>query len=209
MKKADVDAESLSMSSLEVICWHCHGSTVDTEPFCQRCHTILEYKGVPPFELLHIEKGFSIDLKKLERIYFDFMARLHPDRFARASNQEKSFALQWSSAFNDAYAKLKDPLKRLKTLINEEVPDIQSPIILQQAMEDQEKLVQIQRDHKAVQDFEKDVQKRIQDLYASVPNSIGTQQKKEASDLYLRLKYLDTLMRNIYSFKRKHAFTDS
>lgn len=209
MKRVAVDAESLSMSNLEVACWYCHSPTAHTQPFCQHCHIILEYKESSPFELFHIEKLFFINLKDLERIYLDFMARLHPDRFVRASDQERRFALQWSSAFNDAYAKLKNPLKRLKTLINEEIPDVQSPIILQQAMEDQEKLMQIQMDHKALQDFEKDVQKRIQDLYVSVPNSIGLQQKKEATDLYLRLKYLDTLMRNIHSFKRKYAFTDS
>ena len=53
----------------------------------------------------------------LEREFYRLSRRLHPDVYARASQQEQDWSLANSSLLNDAYRTLKNPVKRTEYLL--------------------------------------------------------------------------------------------
>jgi molecular chaperone HscB len=48
----------------------------------------------------------------LDAAYRDLQGRVHPDKFAAATDAEKRVAMQWATRANEAYQTLKSPLKR-------------------------------------------------------------------------------------------------
>mgnify|MGYP002531639490 CR=1 FL=1 len=69
-----------------------------------------------PFEIFGLKPQFRIDKQKLDEKYFEIQKKVHPDRFASASDAEKRVAQQWATLINDAYQKLSDPIQVLCAL---------------------------------------------------------------------------------------------
>jgi molecular chaperone HscB len=69
------------------------------------------------FDLLGLAPAFAIDADQLDRAYRDLQSRVHPDRFANASDADRRASMQWSVRANEAYATLKDPLRRATHLL--------------------------------------------------------------------------------------------
>ena len=72
--------------------------------------------AMSPFEIFGLKPQFRIDKQKLDEKYFEIQKKVHPDRFASASDAEKRVAQQWATLINDAYQKLSDPIQRGKVL---------------------------------------------------------------------------------------------
>ena len=70
--------------------------------------------AMSPFEIFGLKPQFRIDKQKLDEKYFEIQKKVHPDRFASASDAEKRVAQQWATLINDAYQKLSDPIQRGK-----------------------------------------------------------------------------------------------
>jgi molecular chaperone HscB len=64
------------------------------------------------FEIFGIERAFAVDRAALDERWKDLQREAHPDRFATADAQAQRQAMQWSVRINEAYQRLKDPLKR-------------------------------------------------------------------------------------------------
>ena len=64
------------------------------------------------FALFQMTPGFAIDAAQLDAAYRELQARVHPDKFASATDAEKRVAMQWATRANEAYQTLKHPLKR-------------------------------------------------------------------------------------------------
>jgi len=64
------------------------------------------------FDLFHLPQVFSLDMSALEKAYHEVQSRVHPDKFAHASDTEKRIAMQWATRANEAYKTLKNPFKR-------------------------------------------------------------------------------------------------
>jgi molecular chaperone HscB len=64
------------------------------------------------FDLFHLPQRFDIDLSALDKAYHEVQNRVHPDKFAHASDAEKRVAMQWATRANEAYKTLKSPFKR-------------------------------------------------------------------------------------------------
>src|SRR5216683_629469 len=73
-----------------------------------------------PFEILNLEKSYRLDLQLLENHYFEAQKKWHPDQFFKATDQEKTEALKTSTAVNQAYLVLKNPLSRAEYLLKAE-----------------------------------------------------------------------------------------
>lgn len=69
------------------------------------------------FELLGLPVAFDIDTVELDAAYRALQGRVHPDKFATASDAERRAAMQWAVRANEAYTALKDPLKRAVHLL--------------------------------------------------------------------------------------------
>jgi molecular chaperone HscB len=64
------------------------------------------------FELFEIPAQFAQDRSALDAKWKDLQREAHPDKFAAQGTAAQRIAMQWSVRINEAYNRLKDPLKR-------------------------------------------------------------------------------------------------
>ena len=64
------------------------------------------------FELFGIERRFALDDAALSIRWRALQAEVHPDRFASEGAAAQRVAMQWAVRVNEAYQRLKDPIKR-------------------------------------------------------------------------------------------------
>jgi molecular chaperone HscB len=76
------------------------------------------------YELFGIPHGLNLSLDELQKRFYELSRQLHPDRFMQKPEAERLRALDMSSALNDAYRTLKDPIKRAQYLLTLEGFDI-------------------------------------------------------------------------------------
>jgi molecular chaperone HscB len=69
------------------------------------------------FEIFSLPPHLQIDLPALEKSFYALSRKLHPDRFASRPAAEQAAALAESSALNDAYRTLRDPIPRTEYLL--------------------------------------------------------------------------------------------
>jgi molecular chaperone HscB len=85
--------------------------------FCPHCSKIQPPPGGDYFYVFRLEPKLNLDLPALEHEFHRLSRRLHPDRFARAEENEKQWSLADTALLNDAYRTLKDPLRRTEYLL--------------------------------------------------------------------------------------------
>jgi len=64
------------------------------------------------FRLFGLPERFAQDAAQLDRRWRELQTEVHPDRFAAQGAAAQRIAMQWSVRVNQAYQRLKDPLKR-------------------------------------------------------------------------------------------------
>ncbi|MBS0449708.1 MAG: Fe-S protein assembly co-chaperone HscB [Proteobacteria bacterium] len=64
------------------------------------------------FELFDLPPTFAQDRAVLDARWKDLQREAHPDRFAAQGATAQRVAMQWSVRINEAYQRLKDPVKR-------------------------------------------------------------------------------------------------
>jgi molecular chaperone HscB len=64
------------------------------------------------FELFGLPQRFAQDRAAIDERWKELQREAHPDRFAAQGASAQRAALQWSVRINEAYQRLKDPLKR-------------------------------------------------------------------------------------------------
>jgi molecular chaperone HscB len=99
------------------------------------------------FELFGLPAAFSLDRAQLDLQWKSLQREAHPDRFASEGAAAQRIAMQWSVRINEAYNRLKDPLKRAAYLcelngaaVNAENNTSMPPAFLMQQMEWREAL---------------------------------------------------------------------
>tara|TARA_B100000989_G_C19290904_1_gene364308 strand:- start:63 stop:554 length:492 start_codon:yes stop_codon:yes gene_type:complete len=70
------------------------------------------------FELFGIEAQITIDIEHLNSQYLKLQSKFHPDKFANASNLEKSMATRISTYINDAYNTLSNLVERVDYILH-------------------------------------------------------------------------------------------
>jgi molecular chaperone HscB len=99
------------------------------------------------FELFGVPRQFAQERSVLDARWKDLQREAHPDRFAAQGAAAQRVAMQWSVRINEAYQRLKDPLKRAAYLcelhgapIRAEDNTAMPPAFLMQQMEWREAL---------------------------------------------------------------------
>jgi molecular chaperone HscB len=64
------------------------------------------------FELFGLPQRFAQERAEIDERWKELQREAHPDRFAAQGHTAQRAALQWSVRINEAYQRLKDPLKR-------------------------------------------------------------------------------------------------
>jgi molecular chaperone HscB len=71
------------------------------------------------FSVLGVERAWHLDPARLAARHLALSRELHPDRFAQASPRERLLSLQRTTAVNDAYRTLRDPIRRAEYILRQ------------------------------------------------------------------------------------------
>jgi molecular chaperone HscB len=104
-------------SAVPVACWSCSVGHNDSTLFCPHCSKIQPPPGGDFFSVFGLEPRLNLDLTALEHEFHRLSRKVHPDRFARAGDNERQWSLADTALLNDAYRALKDPLHRTEYLL--------------------------------------------------------------------------------------------
>jgi molecular chaperone HscB len=107
------------------ICWSCGAARAPTEALCPACGKVQPAPGVrlgapsvlDKFAIVGLQRSFDVDLQDLETRFRAASRKVHPDRFQRATPQERRFALEQTKLLNDAVRTLQDPSRRAEHLL--------------------------------------------------------------------------------------------
>jgi molecular chaperone HscB len=111
-------------SAVPVACWSCSIGHSTSTLFCPHCSKIQPPSGGTYFSVFGLKPLLNVDLPALEIEFHRLSRQVHPDRFARASEQEKEWSLADTALLNDAYRTLKEPLRRTEYLLKLEGSEI-------------------------------------------------------------------------------------
>ena len=99
-------------SAVPVACWSCSVAHNESTLFCPHCSKIQPPPGGNYFSVFGLMPRLDLDLGMLEHEFHKLSRKLHPDRFARARDNEKEWSLADTALLNDAYRTLRDPIRR-------------------------------------------------------------------------------------------------
>jgi len=155
------------------------------------------------FELFGLQPAYALEREQLERAYREIQARIHPDRFAQASDAERRASMQWTTRVNEAYRILKSPVQRGKYLLGLQGVDVAFETntampadFLMQQMQWREQLEEARdgRDAAALDRLRARLQVDQRTLEARIAESIDRlQDAAGAADLVRRLMFLEKL----------------
>jgi molecular chaperone HscB len=97
-------------------CWSC--GSMRAAHFCESCGKVQPPVPVDYFSFFGLPPKLDLDVKALERDFYDLSRRLHPDLNAQAGTEQQEWSMEQSSLLNDAYRTLKDPIKRTAYLLH-------------------------------------------------------------------------------------------
>ena len=104
-------------TAVPVECWSCNVAHNASTLFCPHCSKIQPAAAGDYFSVFGLVPKLDLDLGMLEHQFHKLSRKLHPDRFARASDSEKQWSLADTALLNDAYRTLKDPIRRTEYLL--------------------------------------------------------------------------------------------
>ncbi len=144
------------------------------------------------FELFQLPRRQHLDLAELDQRWKTLQRQVHPDRFVAQGAAAQRVAMQWSVRINEAYQRLKDPLKRAAYLCElggvpvEAHSNTAMPAdFLMQQMEWREALDDAE-DAGALQALACEVQQASSDALQEVTAAIDTQQDMLAAAALVR-----------------------
>lgn len=108
--------EGVTRSSRD-LCWNCQ-SAVGGEYFCPQCVKVQPASVWSDyFAVFGLPRKLGLDLEELQRRFYDWSRKFHPDLFQRATPEEQAISLENSALVNTAYRTLRDPIARVEYLI--------------------------------------------------------------------------------------------
>jgi molecular chaperone HscB len=108
-------------------CWSCGQQVADGQPFCASCGKVQPPQKASFFGMFGLPPKLDLDPQSLEKQFYRYSRKLHPDVHARASAQEQEWSLAQASLLNDAYRTLKSPLERTRYLLELEGVQFEDP----------------------------------------------------------------------------------
>jgi molecular chaperone HscB len=95
-----------------VKCWNCEKDT-GGRPFCPHCGKIAARPAsATHFDTFGLPAGYDVDVPSLEKQFRDLSLQLHPDKFTQGEPRERRLSLEQTTALNEGYKTLKDPVRR-------------------------------------------------------------------------------------------------
>ncbi len=155
------------------------------------------------FELFGLPVAYDVDPAELERAYRDLQGRVHPDRFASASEAERRVAMQWATRANEAYRTLRNPIDRARYLLalkgfdtGEESNTSMPPDFLMQQMEWRESVEdgRARHDANALEGLRREIGESRTEMHAFLARALGGDRNYDAGcSLVRKLRFLDKI----------------
>ncbi len=155
------------------------------------------------FELLGLPVTYQVDVAALDRAYRDLQGRVHPDRFASASEAERRVAMQWATRANEAYRTLRNPIDRARYLLGlkgfdtgEESNTSMPPDFLMQQMEWRESVEEgrARHDAAALEALRREIEASRAEMHALLARALGADRNFDAGcSLVRKLRFLDKI----------------
>jgi molecular chaperone HscB len=195
-----------------VSCWSCKGPVAARALFCSVCGAVQGPGAIDHYARLGMKPTFDLDLDELERQYFGFQRRLHPDRFAAKSPKERALSQSQATALNEAYEVLKDPLKRAAYLL--ELLGRKVDLTACGTISDRELLMEQMEKREAIADagtveqmtrLSAEADAEVLACVCHISASINAGDLDEAAHLTIRLKYLTKLAEEARTKKARLA----
>jgi molecular chaperone HscB len=109
--------QTVESVSVPAKCWSCGEEVAAGQPFCESCGKVQSPQPADYFAMFGLPPKLNLDVQTLEKQFYRYSRKLHPDVHARASRLEQEWSLAQASLLNDAYRTLKNPLDRTKYLL--------------------------------------------------------------------------------------------
>ena len=150
------------------------------------------------FELFGLKPAFAQDPERLELIYREIQAQVHPDKFAHAGDAERRASMQMTTQVNEAYRTLRSPVQRARYLLEMNGIDVgfetntaMPPEFLMEQMELREKLEEA-RDVATLDAIGKELLGMKKNLQREIENQIdGKKNPASATDAVRKLMFLE------------------
>jgi molecular chaperone HscB len=178
-------------------CWQCGGEVAPADALCPSCGKVQPPPpagtGVDKFALLGFGQSLDLDEAALDEKFRGLSRKLHPDRFARASAQERRHSLEQTTLLNDAYKTLKDPARRAEHLL--ELRGVKgepkmSPEFLEQTLEDRERLMEAKASGQPLDELARGVREKRDATLAEARALLGNGgDLSRAAELIARMRY--------------------
>jgi molecular chaperone HscB len=156
------------------------------------------------FQLFSIPEIYQLDIGLLGENYRGMQVEMHPDRFVNAPEEEKMRSVQRSSALNQAYDTLKDPLKRagymleLQGLNVEQVSqhDLGIDLLMEQMnlRESLDKLPKNESALNALNRLKKEVLEKLNSREESFSNMFMDSELATAKKIFHEMQFLQKLL---------------
>ncbi len=204
-------------------CWNCEKDTAG-RPFCAACGKIAERApGSTHFDVFGLPASPDVDVPALERQFRELSRQLHPDRFAQAEPRERRLSLEQTTALNEAYKTLKEPVRRATSLLKLHGVDLERedagaqramPLaFLEEVMELREGLDEAMeaRDGERVRRMAGDVEARQRAALQEVVDTLRALEKaprdeaavKKASHALGRVRYFTRFLEQVEAFEEE------
>lgn len=166
--------------------------------------------GKNHFELFGLPVAFDLDADDLASRYRELQRRVHPDKFANASDQERRLSLQMTALVNEAFQTLKDPVRRGRYLLSLRGVDVggetdtaMDPAFLMEQMEWRENLEEIRQadsPHKQLVEMANRIGQSMQDKIGQFRQAIGKDSPEEigkARNIVREMQFLEKMQQEI------------
>ena len=209
MAVASLSTSDLGRMAVKLVpCWSCKGPVDARALFCSVCGAVQGPGNGDHFSRLGLPMTYDLHPEQLDRQYFGFQRRMHPDRFAAKSAKEKALSQAQATALNDAYETLSDPVKRAVYLLShmgyQDGAAVADPALLMEQMELREALAEAQSSDDIVKLLVQ-AETLVAQCRDVLARAFADQDYAKAANLVVRLKYLTKLAEDAKGRKSRLA----
>ncbi len=156
-----------------------------------------------PFDLFDIEPSYSIDLKALDRAYFELQKKHHPDKHPPDKNPDGTAPIN-ASMINAAYQTLKNPVGRAEALLHllglpvpgQNGETIGAEVMLLDILDFQETIM-ICEDYEEAIYVKDELEEHFSEEQHAFSESFDTGNLEELPAIYVKLSYIDRLRKQV------------
>ena len=142
------------------------------------------------FDLFSLPTDFSIDLDTLEKKYFEFQKKFHPDKYG-----DKSDEIEQSIAINEAYEVLSNPLKRAAHILRLNGLDVENDVVAPKV--DQATLLEVFEMRESGDLSAKDLSQKIKSLLEEFSQNLENKNFASAAQILIRAKYFEKTLQDL------------